>query len=286
MCKLSFRSVPSWGVPLVAILVILLGGCDEGGIPQDQVEPPKPTLVGTWRHIEHWQDDSGDRRTETTTLTFTSTRFIEINVDRNANGDINNAWQLDGTWSVTESSVTKTYYPWDDEADARSETAVSVEKEYYWGDATGDVLLVHPWGSDDEEDVFVPFTRVSDPVPSITGVWEYKGGLWNLEPDQGESRTLTFGDSEAFTDDHRFNDDEGRTVNNLLKGSWRHDVKNQLVVATIRSAESDDPTTFLGEAEYAYARSGIGNLVAFSIIFDGDEDGELVYDLLFERQSQ
>lgn len=295
----SFRSVPLfWGMPLIAILVTLLGSCDQGGMPQDQVEPPKQTLVGTWQRISHWEEDTGERRTTTTTLTFTKSLFIEIYSERDANGEVHDAWEHNGTWSVTGDTVTKTYYPWDDEADSRAAETISVDKEYLWVDAARDVLLVHIWGSDDTENSFERYTRVRDPLPSIDGVWKDKGRLWALDPVPSRTVTLTFGDS--FTYQFQGESNDGATTNFIRKGSWRRDADEQMAIVTVQSEtytvdgatpDDFDPTRNVGrEVRYAYAASGIGKLAAFSIRWsvevNVDRHPYRSYGVLYERQSQ
>ena len=204
--------------------------------------------------------------TATLTLTFTnSSRFIEFYVVRGIDGNITDRWRETGSWTATEDTVAKTSFVWDEQNDQRFEDANTVNKNYTWGDEAGDVLFIHNWGSNDEDDSYRRGTRIKDPITyPLTGVWK---GYRVYDDANNKWWTFTLGDS--FTEHF----DNG-TVNFLLTGNWRIDEKNMFLFVTAESASSTrdgvvseefDPSEFVGhELRYAYAPSGIANTIIFS----------------------
>ena len=256
-------------VPLVTVLAVL--GCKQAMTPApDPAEPeptlPKLTLIGTWQFIRTSLDDVGMiEESETSTLTFTPERFIEFNVLRGADGTITGRWRETGTWTATEDTVTKTSYRWDDENERRFDETTSVDKHYAWGDEAREVLFVHPWGSDDNEDRYERGTRVKDPIPyPLTGTWT---GFRYWDVDR-KDWTFTFGDS--FTE--RFDNGEAMFT---LTGKWQTlDEENLFFFVTAESAslvidgvanEDFDPSEYVGhELRYAFAPTGLADTILLS----------------------
>ena len=199
-------------VALATFLVVL--GCQQAmapiAEPPPALEAPEPTLVGTWQFIRPERDDSGmSVNTVTLTLTFTKSRFVEFHVRRGSDGNITEYWRETGTWIATDDIVTKTYFEWDEQNRQRYADATMVDKNYAWGDEARDVLFIHSWESNGEEDRYQRGTRIKDPITyPLTGVW--KGDyLWDKTDRQ--RWTYTFGDSfiHHYDDEYGYYPDHG-----------------------------------------------------------------------------
>ena len=263
---LSCLMKPLWAVVPLAFIAVL--GCQQAMSPDPapKPEPPKPTLIGTWQFVSPEHDDDGMlERTETLTLTFTSAgRFIEFYVVRRLDGSIEDRWRETGTWTATQGTVTKTLYEWDDENDRRFEEPTTINKHYTWGDDSGEVLFIHPWGATIDEHYFVRGIRVEDPIPyPLTGTWT---GFRYWDVDQ-RPWTFTFGDT--FTEHY---DDGEETF--TLTGEWRLDEENLYFFVTVENAsdtrggvaaEDFDATRFVEhELRYAFAPTGLDNTILLS----------------------
>ena len=118
--RYSLVSVMCVGVPVIAILITLVAGCQAATSvskdKSDETEPPpaemklEPSeyLKGTWRQSEPWMEDDMRRGTRHRTLTFTKSRFIDANAEVLADGTVYDDWQHPGTWSATTEYITKT----------------------------------------------------------------------------------------------------------------------------------------------------------------------------------
>ena len=274
-----------------ASLLAVIAACSQGPGTTAKMEEmeeqppptPKPTLVGTFQRDHTWQEEDGTEITTTTLLTFTETRFIEVNVERLSSGVVHDRWSTPGTWTHTESMVTKIYHPWDDDEGRRSEQAVSIVKEYVWGDEERNVLFVHPWDWDDPAHEFHRFQRVENPLPpeSIAGVWkdrsedEERGITWDW------SLTVT---SDSFTYRNEIREGDELRVFSFM-GRSRLDPVNNFLFVNVESIQSIvngerherydlQAAVHIGhELRLAYAPTGIPNTLAISQHFR-----ELQYD--------
>ena len=65
-------------------------------------------------------------------------------------------------------------------------------KEYLWGDAERNTLLVNYWEHDDPETSFERYTRLEDPIPGgLTGMWIFYD-TWDDDESGEVEQTLTF----------------------------------------------------------------------------------------------
>ena len=170
----------SCGAALAFAIVVAFGlsGCSAAAPSKPAEEPPPqpapPTLLGTWQRVSTDRDNDGNTvRTETNQLTFTATHYIERNLAEYANRVAFDSGHRVGTYTATETSVTKTYSRYVDDEEPTAEE-VSVNKDYLF---VGDSLFIHHWGSDDPELGFDRFTRLEDPpmqgAPStLRGTWQ------------------------------------------------------------------------------------------------------------------
>ena len=289
MNKLSLRLI--WSIPIVAILVTFLGGCDTAMSTSKDKEPPpaiepltsKEALIGTWQARGSAYDDEGNvTGTRTYTLTFTKTRYIQLHTDRDSDGAIVEAdWcQCEsGTWDANETSVTKTLVPWDEDArDGNgwwSSDATSVARDFAFVDDERNVLLIHEWEGHDEKGAsFQRYERIEDPIPGGS-----VDGIWTLERDYGERIerwTFTFGDS--FTEhaiETAVDPSDPYVVDFIVTGSWQSETDEYFFFVTVQSHSEttngvpiDERTRnkfAVGtELRYAYAPTGNPDEIALS----------------------
>ena len=200
---------------------------------------PKPTLIGTWRTTDDWwqHDDRTDRYyragTETVTLTFTKTRWIEVRTGVWADGMEGDTGQESGTWTKSDSTVTRI---WDDNHDNDDETPRverGVSKDYYLQGETGNVLYMHSFGDPSETTEFKRYERIENPLPlsSLTGVWTTGAN------DDGEVKTITINADGTFRYVETTPDNPDGYV---LTAKWTLDVGNYFLNLT-------DPTETNGE---------------------------------------
>ena len=225
---------------LAALPLLVLAGC-AAATPMKPKEPEPvpvpalPTLLGTWQITYPEYDDEEGEGTRTITLTFTKDRWVQHNTSVFGNRTFRDADS--GGWSSTGSTVTKIRYEWDDEADALSTTPATFVKDYLWGDAERNTLLVHIW-EDDETNHFERFTRVMTEPPNLTGVWTYEN-IWEDHPDYVADQhwTFTFGEDGSFQEVYRENDVENTDIGYIftLVGTVRHDHDNNYLFVTIES---------------------------------------------------
>ena len=278
----------------VVLAVLLIGACAQAvktAEPEPEPDPPPlPTLLGTWQRVDTYTDDDGARETHTTTLTFTTSRFILFNILSRGGVAIDD-WSESGTWTSTDTTVTKIYHNWIDELDARSEEPIEVVKEYYWGDAERNTLLVPHWEWDDPATSFERYTRLEDPIPGgLTGTWIHHG-TW----DHGElgevQQTLTFTiTTDTFTEVDRNVYPDSDIETNTRFGNLTIDQENQFLKVAVTSAslerngepdEDFDDTESVGhELRYGYAASGQPDKLSVSMRWEEQDwnDETMMYE--------
>ncbi len=128
-----------------------------------------PALRGTWRTTREWPNG----RSDTETVTFTKSRYI-VHVARYLpDGKLD--WQRaeSGTWESTDTTVTKT---WDHDHDNDGETPdveTTISKDYVWGDAARNELLMHQFLSGRPDYAFERYERIPNPLQSPPiGRWQ------------------------------------------------------------------------------------------------------------------
>ena len=166
----------------------------------------KPTLWGTWRSVltrRDWDDDSRIIGRTVDTLTFTSDRFIQHSADYDLGGNLLDNYAGSGTWSMTDTTMTRTTLEDHDDDDSTPRVRTSVVKDYLWADTDRSTLLVHFWW-DLRTDVreFQAFERVDTALPpplagtwSITKLDEEDPYRWTIVI--GEDRTIMVTDEEV-----------------------------------------------------------------------------------------
>lgn len=180
------------GLALLACAGMLLGGCRRA-LPQSAREPVPRTLLGTWTTTASYSrpNDAGEIVSAGTlvfTLTFTRSRWIQHATQVPDDGTAGRRWAESGTWEADDGTVTRTWAEFDEQG---IRVVRRLVKSYYWDDAAGDVLFIHPWdllepAADDE---YERFERVRDPLPSPPiGEWhgsvpvdDGEGGTWDRE---------------------------------------------------------------------------------------------------------
>ena len=262
---------------LLAALVFL-AGCSGAGTPMTKKEepepkpPPLPTLLGTWESVHTYTDGEGEMVTETFTLTFTKSRFIQFNVATREGTTTYQFWVQSGTWTSTDTTVTKIYHNWIEELDARSEEPIEVVKEYLWGDAERNTFLVHHWEWDDPANSFERYTRVNGPDPG--GTWVHYNE-WESDEHGTAQQTLTYSiTADTFTETDRNEYESGDVQLRTISGNLTIDEDNQFLKVAVTSAseewngepEEDFPVDELvgHELRYGYAGSGQPDTLSFS----------------------
>jgi hypothetical protein len=219
------------------------------------------SLVGTWQNVDTYIDDDGERETRTTTLTFTMSRFIVANI-LSRGGVAIDGWSESGTWTSTDTTVTRIWI------DDHSEGPVEVIKDYHWGDAERNTLLVHrwEWGDPASSADFERYTRLADPIPGgLTGTWTHDG-WWNHGELGRVEQTITFMiTTDTFTEVDRNEYPNGDVEINTRVGNLTIDRENQFLRVAVTSASLEwngVPDDFDGvesvghEFRYGYAASG------------------------------
>ena len=195
-------------------------------------EPSAPTFLGTWKTASPAWRDGEIVGTETTILTFTSTRYIRYTVEEKSDGTFLDDDVESGTWRATDTVITRTWVGWDEENVRWDTDSTSVAKQYTWAES-GDVLFVEPWGAEEETDVFARHVKVDIPDP-----YPFAGSWNRVFRDMYSSRvltqTFTFNDTFTFAEQDTNDDDEPTTVGTLT-GTWRIGPDNFIFV-TVETA--------------------------------------------------
>ncbi len=277
--KGAYGSVITWlGVAAIAGLVL---GCQETtpATPADP-DPPMPTLVGTWEQVTEWDDDDGDIRPVTIKLILTESGKAFWHVDQLelSGEESHDPYGHVADWIATEDTITKTFIH-DNDDDDQWESG-TIDKSYYLSDS-GNVLFVHHWESDEEEDAFERYTRVQDRVPSnptLLGTWE-SVGVYHEHDDLlddyvvagKEIITLTFTKSRYILVETRRDGDE--TVDHShSSGTWTSAMQG-IVTKTVADRRADDDGNVIVDdksfdKEYAWGAGG----ELFIIRWDDDPD--------------
>ncbi|MDE0024476.1 MAG: Ig domain-containing protein [Spirochaetaceae bacterium] len=227
------------------------------------------SLIGTWQNVDTYTDDDGERETRTTTLTFTTSRFIVLNILSRGGVAIDD-WSENGTWTSTDTTVTRTWI---------EEVPMEVVKDYHWGDAERNTLLVHHWEWGEPATSFERYTRLADPIPGgLTGTWTHRG-TWD-DDELGEvQQTLTYTiTADTFTEVDRNEYPNGDIEINTRVGGLTIDRDKQFLKVAVTSAslewngdpdEDFDDTRWVGhEFRYGYAAAGEPDKLSISPRWD------------------
>ena len=221
------RALP-FAIACSALLII--GACSQAvksAEPVPDPEPaPLPTFIGTWSTTDGWYwEELGHIGTRRHTLTFTQDRFIEhtehiCDVSNCPVEDGEDDWTESGTWSNTDTTITKIWL--DDDR------LQKLPKRYFWN-TSRTALLIHPWDSGGPEDSFREYTRVDDPGVILTGSWTWT----SVNEDDGITHvfTYTFADDGTLTYNHQRTGAEDSLY--TLIGTFTHDVEKHLILHTI-----------------------------------------------------
>lgn len=228
------------------------------------------SLIGTWQNVDTDTDDDGERETRTTTLTFTTSRFIVFNILSRGGVAIDD-WPDNGTWTHTDTTITRIW--------AEDDIPMEVIKEYHWGDAERNTLLVHHWEWGEPARSFERYTRLADPIPGgLTGTWTHRG-TWD-DGERGEvQQTVTYTiTDDTFTEVDRNEYPDGDIEINTRAGRLTVDRDEQFLMVAVTSAslewngqpdEDFDHTRWVGhEFRYGYAAAGEPDKLSISPRWD------------------
>ena len=170
------------------LAVVVMAGCSAAtgkAEPEPTPEPPPPPppgIEGTWSR-ETTYIENGSSFTESVLLTFVSSgRFIESWEETNEAGEVIGDWRERGGWTDNDGmSITRRWRH--DETDS----FVSFEKSYDWGNAEHSVLYVECWGCDHITSDFWRLIRVANPLPDLEGTWAFDG----FDGDDEEKHSMT-----------------------------------------------------------------------------------------------
>ena len=219
----------------VVFAVLLFGACAQAVKtvdPEPEPSQPAPTFIGTWSTLSGWYKDNEHLGNRRHTLTFTTKKraieVVEHICDPDQSCPDREDWASSGTWSKTDTTITRTWLD-DDELQ-------NVVKNYYWGDEAGSVLLMNSWDNDRPEEgrEFKAYTRVADPGISLTGTW-----TWTYTDEEEDiTRVVTY----TFAEDGTLTYSRLRTERNNVRllsliGTYTHDLEKRVVLHTITSAQ-------------------------------------------------
>ena len=255
---------------MAATLAIMLAGCKENVVTRTvtrEVDPPAPTIIGTWTTTEQHQDADGVLQgTSVVTLTFTKSRAIQVTLEKDAAGREIDRGIDSYTWNATDTTVTRTRYAWDDENDRRMKEPTRLAKNYSFAD--GDTLFINPWRWSDPTDAYWNHTRVDAPIQDLlSGTW-----VWDCpDCDWADRVTISFS-GNLFTRTWAGTDD-GKSLRTRMEGSYNHDVENGFILLTIstRTYTENGVPVAGGETEWvghtlrmAYAPTERTDIIAVS----------------------
>ena len=259
-------------VTLAVAVAAVLAGCTQTvtrTVTRDVPRAvPTPSLIGTWTTTEQVDDDRVREDTRVFTLTFTKSRAIMTASIRDSGREFDR-WREQDTWSATDTTVTRTWYAWDEENDRRMNEPTNFVKKYSFADE-GDTLFLHPWLSDDDPTRYWRYTRVNNPIQDLlTSTWE----SYYERPDGKNWRyTISFSDNSFTWSDVTT---EGESVAQyLLEGSYVHDVENGFILVMITAftytqdgvqGEPPEREGFVGHTlRWAYAPTERPDIIAVS----------------------
>ena len=162
----------------------------------------RPEFQGTWSHTNEWHGDDEVPGYYVDTLTFTRNRYILARAHYFLDGTLDHVWNPSGGWSEADASTLTRV--WEGDHDDRDDTPpvmMSVAKPYLWADEARNLLLMHHWMDDEEQQLtrggLELYRRVADPLPSgLTGVWqatdEWDAGPVVIEMTIGADGTFTW----------------------------------------------------------------------------------------------
>jgi hypothetical protein len=237
----------------VAAMATLVLACQEAPVVPAKEEPPppppKPTLLGTWERVVDAVDDDGDVRTATERLVFSESgkAFWHAEQLEIFGEERHSPYGHIADYSETEDTITKTFTDWDDQADDWDTMPTTINKSFSLS-GSGDVLFVHHWGSNEQEDSFERYNRVQAPVPSnptLLGTWRYVGGYWDEDGLSGTTtHTLTFTENRYIVYEVQRIDDE---IVNGWASSGRWDFTASRVTKTFAHRYRDDDDNWVVE---------------------------------------
>ena len=180
------------GAVLAVLAVVVMAGCSAAmspatikAEPEPTPEPaPPPGIQGTWSRETDYIEN-GSSFTESVLLTFVSGgRFIE-SWERTEAGEVVDDWTERGGWTDNDgTSITRRWHVY------ATDSFVSFEKRYYWGNAEHSVLYVECWRCDHIDSALWRLTRVANPLPDLEGTWVFDGG----DDEQSHSMTIAGAD--------------------------------------------------------------------------------------------
>ena len=242
--KGATRSITWLAVVAMATLAL---ACQEAPVVPAKEEPlpQKPTLYGTWERVVEAVDDDGHVRTATERLVFSESDKAFWHVEQlEISGEKRHSpYGHIADWNATEDTITKTVIDWDDQADDRDTMPTTINKSYSLS-GSGDVLFVHHWGSNEQEDSFERYNRVQDPVPSnptlLGSTWEYVDGYWDDHVLSGTTtHTLTFTENRYIV--YEVQRVDGEIVNDWASsGKWSATASSVTKTFAHRYRDDDD----------------------------------------------
>ena len=181
----------------VLLLAVALAGC-AAATKMAEPTPEPPSLLGTWQLTD--TDPADEANTRLFTLTFRPARWVLAITVRDDAGEIVDEYAQVGAWAQNETTIVKTWHPWDDDTDLPSVDAMMLAKRY---SLTADTLTVQNWDDNAPDAEDTTMRRVTDPAILTT----LAGSEWVREStnDEGtlERWTLTVTDA-GF--EYTFND--------------------------------------------------------------------------------
>ena len=165
------------------LAVVVMAGCSAATgkaepepTPEPTPPPPPPGIQGTWSRSSAYIEN-GSSFTESTLLTLVSSgRYIE-SWERTEAGEVVEDWRKRGGWTDNDGmSITRRW---------QTDSFVSFEKIYYWGNAEHSVLYVECWDCDHITSSLWRLTRVANPLPDLEGTWVFDG-----DDDEKHSMTI------------------------------------------------------------------------------------------------
>ena len=175
-----------------------------------------PSIRGTWRTTDRWDDDVA----VTDTLTFTKDRFI-FHRAYYRGGVFDDYGSSSGTWQLSgDGTIIRVIDDDHDGDDATPPIVTRTPKSYRWKDDTRDRLLMTEWNWV-EADWVAEYERVPDALPQhVVGTWTQV----NLtDPDV---TTITLNADGSM----RFHSIRPGRWEYMLSAQWTHDVVNRLIV--------------------------------------------------------
>ena len=267
---------------LVIVSIILVGSCTTGpgSAPEDTIPAP---LMGSWQTLFTNTRSDGVTGVVTVTLTLTKSRFVRHAFIVWDDDETTLSRADSGTWTSTDTTITKIAHIRNEETGASSAEPVTVVKNYVWGDAERNTLHVHLWDRDVPTTRFERYTRL-EPIPGgIMGVWRSSMDATKVynswQPAEGAEAlghwTLSVGDTFIEDISPYSDSDVAFTLTGDLK---RHDPDEGFlfIAATGVDGEPAPSDIYVGhELKFAYAKTGPNTIIVSTfrdeLAFNEDE---------------